>query len=125
MLWPKAGWTASDQFRRTGKSQQDLARHFEIDELRLHLLRQRVHVTHPPLERLVLEDRRSAGEMIDGLDDLPALMNGVDGRQPQRGALLQFEGLPAGCNLPHGVEGFREKCAQGAPLRLSDCDPGL
>ena len=45
--------------------EHDLADHFEMRVARLDLLRQRVHVAEPPLERRALEDRRHAGRLVN------------------------------------------------------------
>ena len=65
-------------------------------KLRLGLLRYRMHVAEPALERIALEHRRGAGRQIGVLDHLPRLLAGVDAGHPQPHALVHRErpGLP-------------------------------
>ena len=84
-----AGASASNQLRRAGQAEQHLAHHLEIGELRLHLLDHGVHVAEAPLERIALEDRGSAGGVIDGVDDVFRLMHRVGAGELERGTLRQ------------------------------------
>ena len=77
---------------------------YEPPELALHLLRHRMDVAHPPLECLVLENRRAAGEMIRSLDDRSGLLGRVDTGEAQRGALRKRGALAAQRGLPGVVK---------------------
>src|SRR5436309_2706845 len=67
----------SDNPRRLQRQAEEVAAdHLENRELRLRLLRHRVHVAEAALERINFEDRRGAGREIGGLGDLPGLLAG-------------------------------------------------
>src|ERR1700730_18018559 len=57
----------------------------------LILLHHRVDVAKPPLERVVLEDRRRPGRMIDGVDDLAPLMDRPGRGEADRGVVVDCE----------------------------------
>jgi hypothetical protein len=61
------------------QAEQTLADDFEVGQVCLHLLAHGVHVAEAAFERIALEDRRRAGGVIDGVDDLAREVAGVAG----------------------------------------------
>src|SRR5262245_44702118 len=57
------------------ETEQHLADRFEMSLTALILLDDRMDVTKPPLERVVLEDRGGTGGMIGGVDDVARLVD--------------------------------------------------
>src|SRR4051794_16151709 len=63
------------------QAHHDLADCLEMDGAALALLRAGVDVAHPALHRVVLENRRRAGRLIDGRDDIARLMDSPSRRE--------------------------------------------
>src|ERR1035438_6832200 len=84
MAWPPS----EDVFRRQAK--QDLTDRLVVQDPSLALLRDRVDVAQPPLERIFLEYRHRAAVVIQRVDDLPRRLNGPGGGEAEAGALIGF-----------------------------------
>src|SRR5262249_45281415 len=84
-------WThrpPSNQPRIRRQAEEVAADRFVDRELRLRLLRHRMHVAKAALERIALEHRGGASGKIDGLGDLPRGLRRVDRRHTQPDALI-------------------------------------
>src|SRR5271163_4508779 len=80
---------ASDQPRMQRQAEKVLADGLVNRKLRLRLLRHRVHVAEPALERMVRENRHGAGGKVGGLRDLPRLLAQMDRRHAQPHPLVE------------------------------------
>jgi hypothetical protein len=88
----------------------------------LRLLRDRVHVAEPALERAVLGDRSRTGGVIRHVDDIARFLNRVGGGEPHHHALIKRELARARQPVPDLAQSLQKEAARRAQACLGCAD---
>src|SRR5271169_3827679 len=81
----------SEHRRIRRKAKEDASDRLVMRLPPLGLLRGGMHVAEAALERAVVEDRRGAGAVIEGVDDLASLVNRPGRGEADLGVMLQAQ----------------------------------
>src|SRR6516165_7744692 len=115
----------SEHRRIRREAEEDTADRLVMRLSPLGLLRGGMHVAEAALEWAVVEDRRRAGAVIEGVDDLASLVNGPGRGEADHRVLLQAQLAGLANHFPDLVETGQHEGARRAkpclglrPLRL-------
>src|SRR6185503_10597759 len=107
------------QERRVGRqAEEELADRLEVGLAALDLLGDRVDIPEAPVEGAAREDGGPAGDVMHGVHDLLALMDGIRRGKPDAHPLLHRDRAGSADGVPDLIERGVEQEPRGGELRL-------